>query len=237
MKKIKLLLLPLFMVFLLSGCGENAIEKSKNKMDSLDNYKMNMKMDISLKMNNNEINMPIKFVSNIDQKNKTSYSKITTSVLGIENTSETYVDTSSNEKIISYAKNGNIWTKNEIDGKDEITLLNMQKLIEKGTNIKDMKSTDKNMLYYQMTVDKETFENAITKFGSGTNSFDVTNDVVVDLYIEKDTYYIKKMYADLGQVMKANNKNYSITKYTMEIIFSNYNKAGIVTIPSEAKKA
>lgn len=237
MKKIKLLVLPLFMFVLLSGCEKATIKDTQKKMSSLDNYSMNMRMDIKIKVSDQEVSMPIKINSKIDKKNKISYSKVTSFQGNNQISREVYSDTSKSGILTLYSKDNDSWIKKEKDSKSQANLMNIQELIAQSTKSKKIESSDKNTIHYEVTIDKETFKESLLSVENTSNIFDIVDDVTMEVYVEKDTNYMSKIYADVNKSVKAKIENANLTQFTMEVYFSNYNSAGYIKLPDEVKNA
>lgn len=236
--KFSYLLLVIFTILFITGCGNNNkhFEQAKENMQNLKNYSMEMNMDMEVKTDGLKLEIPLVIDADVDVENKkTKMTMSITDFLGVDVESINYIDSSDENIIINYSStDGTNWTK-------EVTNQNVNQLenIMDAYNIKKVESDDKNYYVYEATVKAD----AVIQNIKGSNnsevidSIDMDSDVVFKYYINKKTKYIEKIVADLDDIATFKNQNsdleMSISKLKMEIKISNFNELDKVIIPTE----
>ena len=236
--KIKNIVLALTSVLLFAGCGDDpakTLDKVSSNMSKLDNYEMNMTLNMGIKSEGVEMTVPINVSANVDEKNKKASMDTTVEMMGFKVTTESYLDMTG-DKTITYTKSvsdDEEWTKSESNDQD---ISGMSDIIKAGTKVSKKSTKEKDVIYYQVTVSKETMEKYMKEMGDTedlTGTVEFNDDVVMDVYISKDKKYLKKIYIDFSKFVKIEEEGTEMTEFNLEISFDKYNKVGNVEIPQE----
>lgn len=250
MKKSKWLAALLVSVFALTGCGktdENAsevLDTARKQMNELSNYSMKMEMKMGVKAEGMSMEIPVVVDAKIDEKSGTAQMTTTASMFGMEISTEGYTQVVDG-KTITYSK-GNyefdgeeVWTK---ETSDEVSNYSeFVAITEFGTKIDKKKSDDKNADHYQVTISKEKMKELMSESSNlmgdsmDMEGYDIKNDVVLDIYVDKNSNYITKMVMDLKDVISLEDMEVAmeISECSLTFTFSDFNKVGTVTIPAD----
>lgn len=243
-KRFMMVVATLSMVLMATGCmnsPESILKKASKNMSKLDNYAMNMKMDMGVKSSGVEMNVPVSLDAKVDQKNDITYMSTSVEVMGFKVTTDSYIDSRKEGETITYTKSleeEDVWEK-EVEEEEEANPSNIQELVTKGTKIEKKDSEDKNTLYYQVTISKEEMTKMMEESAAGedmTEGMEISGDVVIDVYIDKSEKLIKKMHIDFAKFMTVEDEEAELTKFDFEVTFDEYNKVGDVKIPAEVTK-
>ena len=252
MKKTKYLLMGLLIsVLAITGCSkknklsvEETFKKAVDNVNSAENFKMNMAMNVGIKGEGLTMDMSIKLDSINDIKNGTNKMTMSMSVFGINKEAEMYIDSKSESgKVITYTKDteGN-WSKTVEDANandDTDASIEFLKNLDKNNGIKQLKA-DKNNYNYEVTINAETLKSLMSQMNNeDTNDYaDVLKgDMKLNVSIDKKTYNYSKISMDMTDMMKKSmgevQEGVEVTKAEFIINFSDYNNAGTVTIPED----
>lgn len=250
MRKIKWIMALLVSAFLLTGCGkqENATEvldASRKKMNELSNYAMKMEMNMGIKAEGMEMTIPVTIDAKIDDKSGISQINTTTSMLGMSFSTEGYTQIVDG-KTITYSKGSyeldgeQIWTKETSD--QTANYKQFLLITESSSKVEKKKSDDKNADYYQVTISKEKMKSLMAEssnlmgdsmdLGDG---YDIQNDVVIGIYVDKESQYITKLSMDLKDVLSIEGMEAGteLTEFNFTLTFSEFDQVGTLTIPEE----
>ena len=250
MKKSKWLAALLISVLALTGCGkteENAsevLDTARKQMNELSNYSMKMEMKMGLKAEGMTMEVPVVVDAQIDEKSGTAKMTTTASMFGMEFSTEGYTQVVDG-KTITYTK-GNfelegeqVWTKETSDepaGYGEFVAIT-----EYGTKVEKKKSDDKNANHYQITISKDKMKELMSESsslmgdGMDLSDYDIKNDVIVDVYVEKNSNNITKLSMDLKEVISLEDMEVEmeISDCMLTFTFSEFYKVGTITIPED----
>lgn len=236
--KLKNIVLALTSILLFAGCGDDpakTLDKVSSNMSKLDNYEMTMTLNMGVKSEGVEMTIPINVSANVDEKNKTASMDTTIEMMGFKVTTESYLDMTG-DKTITYTKSvsdDDEWTKSENDSQD---ISGISSIIKAGTKVTKKDTKEKDVIYYQVTVSKETMEKYMKEMGDTedlTETVEFNDDVVMDVYISKDKKYLKKIYIDFSKFVKIEDEDAEMTEFNLEISFDKFNKVGDIKIPQE----
>lgn len=235
--KLKNIVLALTSILLFAGCGDDpakTLDKVSSNMNKLENYEMNMTLNMGIKSEGVEMTIPISISSNVDEKNKKATMDTTLEMMGFKVTTESYLDMTG-DKTITYTKSvsDEEWTKSESDEQD---ISKMSDIIKAGTKVVKKSTKEKDVIYYQVTVSKENMEKYMKEMGDTedlTGTVEFNGDVVMDVYISKDKKYLKKIYIDFSKFVKIEDDEAEMTEFNLEISFDKFNKVGTVEIPKD----
>lgn len=253
MKKTKYLIVGLLVsIFAITGCSkkkndlsvEETFKKAVNNVNSAENFKMSMAMNVGFKAEGMTMDMSVKMDGITDIKNGTSKMKMSMNVLGQNVETESYTDTKSETgKIITYTKNEDgSWSKevsNNTSNYDTNSSIEFLKALADNDSIKQLKA-DKNNYNYEITINADTLKSLMNSINDEADIYAdaLKGDIKMKISIDKETFNYTKMSIDmenmLGKYMNELQEGFSITKAEFIIDFSDYNKAGTVTIPNEA---
>lgn len=257
MKKTKYLIVGLLVsIFAITGCSkkndlsvEETFKKAVNNVNSAENFKMNIAMNIGVKAEGLTMDMNVKLDSISDIKNGKTKMTMGMNMLGISYETEMYTDTTSeSDKTITYTKdtNGN-WSKTVTDTVDADTNSSTEflKNLADNDSIKQLKA-DKDNYNYEVTINADTLKSLMSEMNSDdtiatVDTSALKGDIKIKVSIDKDTYNYSQISMDMTDMMKKYMKELQegveVTKAEFIINFSDYNKAGTVTIPDEALNA
>ena len=254
MKKLKYLVAALFIgAVTLTGCGkketispEDTIKKAQNAMKTVDNYKMDMSIDAGIKAQGMSLEVNFSLNGTIDEKNGKAKMTMTANALGMDINTEMYTDTKSEKgKNISYAKQEDGTWKKSVSDSTEVNadVSNaMLEVINSGSNVKSVKADSRDVNTYEITISAEKLASLMDMAGTNdVTSIDASSlkgNVVLRVSIDKKTNNFTKLYMDMKDLLSsAMSENedikLEISKAEFTINFSDYNKAGNVTIPSD----
>lgn len=254
MKKLKYLVAALFIgAVTLTGCGkketispEDAIKKAQNTMKTVDNYKMDMSVDAGIKTQGMSLEINFSLNGTIDEKNGKAKMTMTANALGMDINTEMYTDTKSEEgKNISYTKQEDGTWKKSVSDSTEVSadVSNaMLEVINSGSNVKSVKADSKDVNTYEITIPAEKLASLMDMAGTNdVTSIDASSlkgNVVLRVSIDKKTNNFTKLYMDMKDLLSSTMSEnedikLEISKAEFTINFSDYNKAGDVTIPSD----
>ena len=254
MKKLKYLVAALLIgAVTLTGCGkketispEDAIKKAQNTMKTVDNYKMDMSVDAAIKAQGMSLEINLSLNGTIDEKNGKAKMTMTANALGMDINTEMYTDTKSEEgKSITYTKQEDgTWSKS-ISERTEVNADvsdAMLEVINSGSNVKSVKADSKAVNTYEITIPAEKLASLMDMAGTNdVTSIDTSSlkgNVVLRVSIDKKTNNFTKLYMDMKDLLSSTMSEnedikVEISKAEFTINFSDYNKAGNVTIPSD----
>lgn len=254
MKKLKYLVAALFIgAVTLTGCGkketispEDAIKKAQNTMKTVDNYKMDMSIDAGIKAQGMSLEINFSLNGTIDEKNGKAKMTMTANALGMDINTEMYTDTKSEEgKNISYTKQEDGTWKKSVSDSTEVSadVSNaMLEVINSGSNVKSVKADSKDVNTYEIIIPAEKLASLMDMVGTNdVTSIDASSlkgNVVLRVSIDKKTNNFTKLYMDMKDLLSSTMSEnedikLEISKAEFTINFSDYNKAGDVTIPSD----
>ena len=254
MKKLKYLVAALFIgAVTLTGCGkketispEDAIKKAQNAMKTVDNYKMDMSIDAGIKAQGMSLEVNFSLNGTIDEKNGKAKMTMTANALGMDINTEMYTDTKSEKgKNISYAKQEDGTWKKSVSDSTEVNadVSNaMLEVINSGSNVKSVKADSKDVNTYEITIPAEKLASLMdmagTNYVTSIDASSLKGNVVLLVRIDKKTNNFTKLYMDMKDLLSSTMSEnedikLEISKAEFTINFSDYNKAGNVTIPSD----
>lgn len=244
MKKYRILSFILIMLLLVSGCGKtNKLEEptkpnteqsqtqstpqeiskaASEKMKALSNYKMNMKMTMSMSAEGTTLEMITDADYTIDIKNNANYGQMTMSVMGMTSISEMY-QLVKDGKVFSYSKekDTDTWYVEE-DTEEAMTSNEMFDLFDGELSYKEVTAKTSGAKAYEVTLTKEQ----VAKL-TGDESINATIETITLAMEIKDDYIIS-----MSLSMPAESDGMTMT-VDLTINFSDFNTAGNVTIPND----
>jgi len=237
--KVKLLLLStLFLLF--TGCfktPEQKLESAIKKTGELNSAHVEINMNIGVKSEGIGLEIPITMFGDFNNESKLSKMNLAISLFGMEVTTEMYTDSRDENNSISYTKEDDVWIKST-----ESILIDEDKTIE-FVSVEEQETTE-NEYFYKATIAQADFEEALTQFeleDLDVGAYKFTSDIVIDIYVDKDTGYITKVYTDLKDIVSYEIEpvdgeeavETEITAFDIEIILSKFNETKVEEIPNE----
>lgn len=229
MSKFKLLLLPLLLLSL-TGCfrtPEEKVQDAFTKTDEASSAHTDMNINIGMKSEGIEIEIPVVISADIDNKTELAEMDLSVSIFGMKVSTKMYLDMKNN---ISYSQEEDTWVKSVETDTVLPTTANFT-----FTNVEEQESTEKEYVY-KVTISKETFMNMMGSLETTAledESYEFINDVVLDIYVDKSTGYVTRIYTDLQDAVKYDVEDVEISSFNMEIIYSNFGKVSVTEIPEE----
>lgn len=254
MKKLKYLVAAFFIgAVTLTGCGkketlkpEDAIKKAQDTMKTVENYKMDMSIGVGIAGQGMTMDVSATLNGIVDEKNGKTKMTMSASFLGMSMDTEMYTDSKSEEgKVISYTKQDDgTWTKTVSEQKEANADVSeaMLEVINSGNNIKKVKADSKDVDTYEITIPAEKLANLMEMAGTDSMSTidveDLKGNVVLKVSIDKNTNNFTKLYMDMKELLASSmdtteDIKIEISKAEFIVNFTDYNKAGDVTIPSD----
>ncbi len=247
MRKSKWLVALFVSLLALTGCGKKedfaeVLDASRKKMDELSNYAMKMEMKIGVKAEGIEMTLPVVVDAKIDAKSQTGEMTTSMQFMGMDISTQSYTQTVDG-KTTTYTKeemdDEEVWTKETSESATDYK--QFVSITENSTDIQKKKSDDKNADYYQVTISKEQMQSLMKESSNlmgdsmDMEGYDIKNDVVVDVYVDKNSHYITKLGIDLKDVMSMDEMEAGVelTEASITISFSEFDKVGTITIPED----
>ncbi len=211
-------------------------------MSNLSNYALKFQMNLGVKMEGMEMTIPYIIDAKYDEKSKIGIMNTSVKIMGIDFSTNVYTQTIDG-KTITYTRENEeeaeegIWLKKIEDSQSSNQLFDS--IAEKIKKIKQKKSNDKHTDYYQVTIDKEQMQSLLnqssrfTKSSINTTYYEIVRDVIVDLYVDKNTNYITKICMDLKDAIQLDENEAEVSMFTIILTFSEFNNVGTLTIPEE----
>lgn len=251
-EKILKIVIPFLLVIVASVCifntPGNILSRATKKMSKLNSYQMVVDFTMGMKSQGIEMEVPITVDTSYNSKSKAAKMDVSVTFFGMKVTNEGYVDYKNKKKVITYLKDsyGN-WAKDEneksIDSKIAIDFIDV------ASKPKKVKSNDKNLYHYQMTIKKdkmlELMKSSAELIGGSADmevtelDYEFIKDIVFDIYVNKKSKYITRIVMDLTNSIKMNSDEAAdaeITKYTMEFKFDKFNTVEEIKIPEDVLK-
>lgn len=215
MKKLKYLVLTLLLVFV-TGCGakpEDILKEASENMKKLDNYHMNLDMNMKMSYEGTSMEMGAKASSDIDVKNGAGAMETTVSFFGMSETEKSYF-TVKDGKTTTYTQDDEEWykeTEEDVSNNVDFDIFSNASSIEK---VEGEKNT------YKVVLSKEQVKELVGSTGEDMEDMEFEN---IDIKITVEDKHITKM------VMAMSAEGNEVT-FTFE--FSKFNEVS-VTIPEE----
>lgn len=215
MKKLKYLVLTLLLVFV-TGCGakpEDILKEASENMKKLDNYHMNLDMNMKMSYEGTSMEMGAKASSDIDVKNGAGAMETTVSFFGMSETEKSYF-TVKDGKTTTYTQDDEEWykeTEEDVSNNVDFDIFSNANSIEK---VEGEKNT------YKVVLSKEQVKELVGSTGEDMEDMEFEN---IDIKITVEDKHITKM------VMSMSAEGNEVT-FTFE--FSKFNEVS-VTIPEE----
>lgn len=219
MKKLKYLVLTLLLI-VVAGCGssnpEEILKQASENMKNLDNYHMDMKMDMKMSYEGTKIEMGAKVSSDLDVKNGVGVLETTASFLGVSETQKSYFTT----------KDGITTTYSQEDGKwyketEEDTSNSVDFDIFSGASSIEKVKGEKNT--YKIVLSEEQVKELIGSADEDVASMDFDK---IDIKITVENEKITKMVMTMGV---------EESEITFTFEFSKFNETS-ATIPEDVIK-
>lgn len=254
MKSLKVLFATLLVSLVaLTGCNKKnelkpteAIEKAAENMQTLENYKVNVKLNLGMSANDEKVEVSLDANGTVDMKNKLIKMTMSANAMGEEANTEMYMDFS-DKNIITYGKNEDgSWTKSTTDNSQFGAVSENTDAFEQ-LNIKEVGS-DKNNYNYEVSLKEEEINELLDSMKDQLENvpFDIkglVKELTIKFSIDKETGNYSKISMDLASMLKktidevikqsGQDVNIKIDAANFEITVTDYNKAGSVEIPSE----
>lgn len=214
---------------------KDTFKTAANNMKKLDNYTMDLSVNMSMSYNGMNGSLDITGTGKIDEKNKT-YS-MNFNFLGQE--MEMYGKTDGDKTTIyQYDNYDEKWSSSESD----VSMLstdNVSDTILDSYDIKKVKSDVNGLKKYEVSIDFNKLSKlALTSELEDEYNLDsgsIPDKITMYVYINSDNY-IEKIYIDLLDLMKnidLGDTGYKFDDLSVSITFSKFNTTGSITIPSD----
>ncbi len=255
MKSLRVLFATLLVSLVaLTGCGKKnelkpteAIEKAAKNMQTLENYKVTVKLNLGMASGEEKVNVSLDADGIVDMKNKTMKMAMAAKAMGESVDTEMYMDFSK-ENFVAYAKQEDgSWVKSTADnsmasGSTESIDATFEQL-----DIKEVGS-DKNNYNYEISLKEDTIKEILDSMKDQLENVPIDvegliKDITIKYSIDKETGNYSKFSIDLESMLKkvidevikqsGQDVDIKIDAANFEITISDYNKAGSVEIPSE----
>lgn len=226
------------MFFSNGGSNLNASASFKtavNNMHKLDNYTMDLSVNMS--MNYNELSGSLEMSANgkIDEKNKTYNMKV--NFLGQE--METYGKSDDNKTTVyQYDSYSEKWFSSELEVGGFVANEISETILD-SYDVKKVKSDFKGLTKYQVTTDFKQLTKLLlnSEFEDEINLDEsmLPDKLTMYVYINSDNY-VEKIYIDLLDAMKnidLGEDDYSFDELSITITFSKFNTTGSVVVPED----
>ena len=213
---------------------KNEIKSAANKMKSLDNYTMDLSINVDMSYNGTKGSLDIAGTVKVDEKNKVYSVNASVFDQQIEMYGQ-YDET--NVTIYQYDSYNDKWTKDvsEFDMESSEIISN---LILDSTEISKVDSDIKGLTKYKVTMDTKKLSELTNSTGlDDTYNLDtkIPGEVNVYVYINSDNY-VEKIYIDLLEMiddMELFTDEYVFNDLSVTITFSKFNSTGNLVIPDE----
>ena len=237
----------LLSIIFIVGCGSNPkknLETAFNKMHKLNSFAMDFKANI----NTDDLSLPIKVTGLVNTENKVSHLEVSLSISGEKSKTDLYLDSSIENQITTYYQEQYdveelTWKKSTFDITENNTYIDISKfteILDNATSVETVKSEDKNSIKYQITVSAKELNKLIAEETDelkdivGTFNMNTENNLFIDVYVEKKSGYITKIYTDLSDLIVLEDDE--SPKFIININFSKFNDVGEIEIPVEIIK-
>lgn len=222
MKKLKYLFLTLLVAFCLTGCGDKKEEKLTNEeilkqasenMKSLDNYHMNLTMDVTMSYEGASLSMSMSAKSDIDVKNNKGYMETTATFFGMTETIPSYFEI--NDGVTTtYTKNEDVWTKTTSEESANVDF----NIFTSASSIEEVEGEENT---YKINLTEEQIKELMSSTGETEEEMDLSNVTI-------------KVTVNDKKITKV-QMNVPATEGTIDATFefSKFNEVNNVTIPQE----
>jgi len=223
------------------------LKEAKNSILSADNYKMNLKLDASVKYGNLSYAMGLSADMDIDEKNKLAKMDMSMSMMGMSFDFLGYMEQTGNEYImyVQDPMDPTSWTKDTIDigelSSEEVNEEQLEKFFEQYINVENVKSDEKGLTKMKFSMSMKEFNNILQNVDmselTGTDMNIKFNENLV-FYIYTDSQNrLSKIVFDFIENMDMNlGEGIELDKFRLEISFSDYNKVSTIVIPEDVKE-
>lgn len=229
MKKINYLVLLLITVLCVTGCGEKTpeqlLDSAIEKMSKVNSYKSKVEMEVGSDLFSQVINIEGEYAKN------SSHEILKITLAGNSGEQETYT-IQKDDKFYTYTNiNGKEWTYSVTDVNKEKNS-NINNIASNYKSVKKVKSEKEGYTKLEVVLDNSSLKDLIDEEES-LDGIDITKDLTANIYIKDG--YIAIMKIDLRNTLTDDYAE-DITKYTMYLEWSNYNKVTEIEIPEEVTK-
>ena len=239
MKKF-LSIIPVFLIaILLTGCGATVadtalIDEVNKKMETVESGEMKVKMDVSVKAEGMQIDMPVVMEMTFIGEEK-AYVNISMSFIGMKFEAESYSVKEGN-KYFTYSKSSEDeeWIKEETTEPEQSNTDDFLTILDGATNFKQIKSSG-NVKTYEATLPKDALTKILSSTSEAGLEFEVVGDAIITFSIDTNTKYLTSITMDLKDALKMEEEGVDMLGgFKMEIEFSKLNEVNNIVIPSEA---
>lgn len=217
-KKLKYLVLTLFVALMATGCGakpEDVLKEASENMKKLDNYHMDLTMDMDMSYEGTSLSMSVKAESDIDVKNGQGAMETSVSFFGMSEKQKSYF-TTKDGKTTTYMQEDDEWYKEvEEDKSNEVDfdIFANASSIEK---LKDEKNT------YKITLSEDQIKELLASTGEAADTEEIDlSSVTIKITVEDKRITKMVMEMDIEE-----------SKCTFTLEFSKFNEVK-VEIPQE----
>lgn len=255
MKKLKYLII-MFLVVLISGCGNNdakeTLKEALQNMRNIENAALKIDADLGFDMEGTTLSMNVDMDMQMD-KNKNVYANINVSFFGQSQQQEMYM-INKDDKTYIYESDGEIWTysfvdyiESTIDLTDEEYEEMLEKLLDAMTEVKEEKTDKEGYTKLVVSVNYKKINQLLATYNTESDTelkFD--SDFELTLYLKDGYIYIVEM--DMSNIINDMAKLYgeddeftsslSQLDITLKISFEFYdiNKINDIELPTEVEE-
>ena len=231
MKVVKQMSIFFFCLFFLAGCGNNTkeLDKALENMQNLESAKISVQMEVG----NEEYSMITSSTSEMVRNGEVMHSTTVLSLGGTSMASESYAE-KKDDKVYQYITQdgGKTWAYTIEESIDtDANLDTVHNLAGEYKKAKKVTSDIDGHEKYELTIDKDTMNEALEKENAG--GMKLTSDLTIDVYVKSG--YIVRMVLDLGKSVDTTELG-GVNKIIMTILVSNPNEVEEIEIPNEVKE-
>lgn len=229
MKKLKFIVLFFIAVVCLTGCGEKSPEKTLedaiSKMSKVKSFHSSTKMEVGSDLYSQVIKIEG------DYAKDSSYEKLSITLAGNSGEKESYSIRKEDGWYDYTNENNKGWNYTVAKEDKNNSLPAIDKMAKNYKTVTKVKSEKEGYTRLDVVLDNSK---ALEILGeNGTDGLDPTKDVTMNVYIKDGYIAIVKI-----NLLNTLTEDYAedITKYSMSIEWSNYNKVKEIELPEEVEK-
>ena len=247
-KVVKYLSLLIIVLLATTGCGskkdpKKMLEDALNKMKDVKTMAMKVDIAVGMKAEGMSLEMSMNVSGEVDE-NHNVYMKVGASLLGYNQSSETYM-IHKDGYTYNYTNDGEGWvyTVEEYEGIEELTAEEKNEEIDKFLDsikeVKEEKSDKEGYTKLNVTIDKVKMNEMISDSQEDVE-FNLEKDMVFNVYI-KDGYIeiIEMDISELVNKIMSENETEVNMNMTAKVTFelNNFNKIDSIVLPKEIEES
>lgn len=222
---------------------DSIIKAASNHFEKLDNYKMELSANIKMKAEGMSYSMGLSGDMSVDEKNQSAKMDIKVSMLGMEMSTVSYTE-KDGDNFVTYTQDmtdQDLWTKSVSETTDfNDSIKEIESFISKATNYEIVSSDEKGLTKIKVVVDSKKIMELMNEMDLedyDAEDFEFEKDLVLYIYTDKSNHY-SKIKIDLLENIDLSEleDGVSISECVIEFNFSDYNKVGDITVPSDIKE-